>query len=396
MSSNLRITKICAYCGERFIAQKTSTRFCSHKCSQRAYKEKLKHELIASLDIDRIEQNYFSAKKSQKSSPTSKHSLINLSTLNKKEYLSLRETAIVLGVGKSTVHRYCVAGTLKCIKMNRRIVIRRTDLDGLFEHAPSYRAMPRPAKMPRDKICEQEQPEEIVEYYSAEEIARKYGYTKSAVHKMAASRKIPKKLFEGVYLYRKSHIDKFYEDKLPDESISEWYSVKDIMGIHSLSLSGVYGLVSTYKVPRRNNKGRSIYSKSHIDAIMQMRNGDESITEWYTMEDIYKQYTMSSTYVPNFAFVNHIPRKRDGTKTLYSKTHFDEAVKFKTPQTEYISISDAMERYDLSRDSLYGLMSRHDIPKIKNGKCVKIQRYSLEKIINPKTLQNYGITQSNA
>lgn len=71
MSSNLRIPKICAHCGERFIAQKTSTRFCSHKCSRRAYKDRLKHELAISVNIGKIEQYLSSAKKLQKSSPTS-------------------------------------------------------------------------------------------------------------------------------------------------------------------------------------------------------------------------------------------------------------------------------------------------------------------------------------
>lgn len=393
MSSNLQITKICAFCGERFIAQKTSTRFCSHKCSRRAYKDRLKHELTTSVDIGKIERNYFSAKKPQKSSPTSKHSLVNLPTLNQKEYLSLRETAIVLGVGKSTVHRYCVAGILKCIRMNKRIVIRKKDLDGMFESAPPYRVIPRPVKLHQDK---QQQAVPIDEYCSAKEIAQKYGYSKSAIHKMAERRKIPRKLFEGAYLYSKNHIEEVYQEKLPNESILEWYYAKEIMDIYSLSLNAVYGLVSIYKVPKCNNKGMTLYSKSHVDTIIQIRNGDKSIIEWYTMEDIYNQYMMQPSFIANFVFANKIPRKRHGTKALYSKTHFDEAVRLKNPRTEYISIRDAMERYNLSRDSLYGLMSRYDIPKIKNGKYVKIQRYALEKIINPKTLLNYGITQSNA
>lgn len=388
MSSNLRIPKICTHCGERFIAQKTSTRFCSHKCSRRAYKDRLKHELATSVSINKIEQNLSSAKKLQKSSPTSKHTLINLSTLSMKEYLSLRETAIMLGVGKSTVHRYCVAGTLKCIRMNKRIVIRRKDIDGMFENASAYRVMPRPIRVAQD--------DQVAEYYSAQEVAEKYGYSKGAIHKMAASRKVPKKLFEGAYWYSKPHIEDVYRDKLPDESITEWYSVKNIMDIYSLSKCATYGLVSIHKVPRRNNKGKTIYSKSHIDAIIQVRNGDVSISEWYTMEDIYNQYMIQPSFVANFVFANKIPRKRHGTKAFYSKIHFDEAVRLKNPRTEYISISDAMERYNLSRDSLYGLMSRYNIPKIKNGKYVKIQRYALEKIINPKTLLNYGITQSNA
>jgi len=38
MSSNLEIQKTCLHCGSRFIAKKTSTKFCSVPCAQRNYK----------------------------------------------------------------------------------------------------------------------------------------------------------------------------------------------------------------------------------------------------------------------------------------------------------------------------------------------------------------------
>jgi predicted DNA-binding transcriptional regulator AlpA len=44
MSSNQRIKKICAHCGDLFIAQKATTRFCSLPCAQRNYKLRAKEE----------------------------------------------------------------------------------------------------------------------------------------------------------------------------------------------------------------------------------------------------------------------------------------------------------------------------------------------------------------
>ncbi|MEG1005727.1 MAG: DNA-binding protein, partial [Bacteroides sp.] len=38
-SSSIRIKKVCEWCGEVFYAQKTTTRYCSHRCNSRAYKE---------------------------------------------------------------------------------------------------------------------------------------------------------------------------------------------------------------------------------------------------------------------------------------------------------------------------------------------------------------------
>lgn len=38
MSSNIRINKICEFCGNDFIAQTIKTRFCSQKCGSKSYK----------------------------------------------------------------------------------------------------------------------------------------------------------------------------------------------------------------------------------------------------------------------------------------------------------------------------------------------------------------------
>lgn len=38
MSSNLKIKRICAWCGKEFIAQKTTTACCSKQCANALYK----------------------------------------------------------------------------------------------------------------------------------------------------------------------------------------------------------------------------------------------------------------------------------------------------------------------------------------------------------------------
>lgn len=40
MSSNIEIKKKCRWCGVEFIARKTTTEYCSHRCSGLAYKER--------------------------------------------------------------------------------------------------------------------------------------------------------------------------------------------------------------------------------------------------------------------------------------------------------------------------------------------------------------------
>lgn len=42
--SKIPIQKVCELCGQEFTAQKVSTRFCSHTCASRAYKQRKREE----------------------------------------------------------------------------------------------------------------------------------------------------------------------------------------------------------------------------------------------------------------------------------------------------------------------------------------------------------------
>ena len=46
MSSNLKIKRMCAWCGKEFIAQKTTTACCSKQCANALYKKRKRDEAI--------------------------------------------------------------------------------------------------------------------------------------------------------------------------------------------------------------------------------------------------------------------------------------------------------------------------------------------------------------
>ena len=47
MSSNIKVERICEWCGKTFIAQTTVTRFCSKRCSERSYKERFRQKKMS-------------------------------------------------------------------------------------------------------------------------------------------------------------------------------------------------------------------------------------------------------------------------------------------------------------------------------------------------------------
>ncbi|MFA8436778.1 MAG: helix-turn-helix transcriptional regulator [Marinifilaceae bacterium] len=115
MSSNMRIPKICQHCGTEFIAKTTTTKFCSHRCSQKAYKvrkRKEKVERVKVLDEQKVQ--------------------FNLNQVEDKPFLSIQEACQLLGASRMTLYRQIKKGTFKVGKLGRRTIIQRSEIEKIF------------------------------------------------------------------------------------------------------------------------------------------------------------------------------------------------------------------------------------------------------------------------
>jgi excisionase family DNA binding protein len=123
MSTNIQVEKICQYCKKKFVAQKLSTKYCSHKCNSRDYKIRKKYEkLTGALD----EQ-----KDSAKTLPTPLGTYLN--TLHEKQFLTVADVVKLLGISKATIYRLIKDGDLKAVRFSERTTrIKRSEIDKLF------------------------------------------------------------------------------------------------------------------------------------------------------------------------------------------------------------------------------------------------------------------------
>ncbi len=397
MSSNSEYPKVCIHCGAHFIAKKISTQYCTHKCSQQAYKKKQKEKRIATAHKEIRDKNkpllYKNEDFSEKNHPSENSS----SSLKEKLFLSALETSELLGVCRATINNYCVSGKLKCIKMNRKIFIRRSDIDELFNAAPNYEVTPRavkpkPKKTPAatEELIEIDQSIPVTEFIGAKEAALRYGVSKDSVHSIARSHKIPSILYQGVKQYSLAHLDQYYQKADIYAHITEWYTVADIMDKYNVTKSSVYSLVSENKLPRKNDGGRNLYSQSHIDRLMMSKMGDQSITEWCTTEELHERYGLTPKYVAGFVYSNQIPKRRYGGRSQYSTKHIDQALEARNPPTVYLKIEDAAIYFGLSTEKIHNLIKQHDIPKLKEGKYIRVQKLPLTKILTPQKLYTNG------
>ena len=308
MSSKIEIIKICEFCGKTFTAQKTTTRYCSHTCNSKAYKQEKREFKMVGInyatmkEIERISDEY--------------------EKIKDKEFLSVSETAFLLSVERTTIYRYLHRGKLKALQMDGKTFIRRSDIDEMFDNTEEYEYRAKPTKEAKP----------LTEFYTVAEIKEKFKIKESWLYKIARENNIPKTLVKGKSYFSKSHIDKYFEKKgfKEEDEIEEWYTVKDILEKYGLSPAAIYSFISE----------------------------------------------------------NNIPKKKDGRIVLYSKSDFDIAKGYEKPQeAEYYTTEEAMQKYKLTRDALYHYVKYHNIPKIKDGRYIKISKPDLDKLLNPQILQ---------
>ena len=130
-----------------------------------------------------------------------------------------------------------------------------------------------------------------------------------------------------------------------------------------------------HNIPRTFHRGKTYWSKKHIDDYFAKKAPDPEIKEWYSTQNMQEKFGMTLTAIYSFVSKNAIPKKKVGIMVYYSKKHVDIAKGLIVPEEpKYYTIAEAMERFNLTRDQLYHYVKYHNIPRIKVGKYTKILR----------------------
>ena len=297
MSSNLKIKRICAWCGKEFIAQKTTTACCSKQCANALYKKRKRDEAIKT--------NNQSIEKKIEEKP--------ITIIKDKPFLTITETAIYLGVTRPTIYGYIKRCELKVIRLGFKYFLKKEDIDKLF-NTPIEFHTPTKEKAP------------ITDFYTTAEVKEKY------------------------------HVNE----------------------------SWIFAIAKKHNIPRTFNRGKTYWSKKHIDAYFAKKAPEPDITEWYSTQEMQEKFSMTLSAIYTFAHKNAIPKKKEGIIVYYSKKHVDIAKGIAKPEeTMYYTVAEAMEKFNLTRDQLYHYVKWHHVSKVKKGRYTFISRAELDKLLAP-------------
>lgn len=116
MSSNIKIQRICQFCGNEFTARTTVTQYCSDVCAKRAYKARTK--------ATKIEKS---------NSETRQIKTKPIEELKAKEFLNIRQTSLLIGCSRQTIYTLINTGKLKAVNIKiKKTIVSRSEINKLF------------------------------------------------------------------------------------------------------------------------------------------------------------------------------------------------------------------------------------------------------------------------
>ena len=291
----MEVRRICQWCGKPFIAQKTTTRFCSPECAKRSYKHRIKErkmELRHAQEMHELRQN-----------------------LERQDYFTFSQAARLMGVSRQYIYKLVKEDKLRASRIsNKMSFIRRTDIELMLKSKPY------------ERITTKEE-FDIAEYYTAEQVAERY----------------------------------------------------------KVSTKWVWNYCRQNNIPKVRIRQFNYYSKKHIDAAFAKYDVDNDLTEWYTPEEIQEKYGMTRVAIRSQVYRNNIPSKKEHGQIYYSKLHFDLSKSTEQESSaEYYTVKEAMEKFKLTRDSVYGILQFHEIKREKHGRIVRFLKVDFDKVMGCK------------
>ena len=102
----------------------------------------------------------------------------------------------------------------------------------------------------------------------------------------------------------------------------------------------------------------------------------------YTPEDIQEKYGMTRVAIRSHVYRNNIPSKKEHGQIFYSRLHFDLSKNSaEESKVEYYTVKEAMEKFKLSRDSVYNILQFHQISREKNGRFVRFLKVDFDRVM---------------
>ncbi|MBO5061612.1 MAG: helix-turn-helix domain-containing protein [Prevotella sp.] len=292
----MRTTIKCEFCGKTFVARSGMQRYCSESCQAEAKRIRKKRQQDLINGIEPIME------------------------LQCQEYLTFSKAAVLMGCTRQYVYKLVANGKLKASRLSSRMAfVRKSDIERMFEANPYKRVIP--CCKASDKASAKKKPKEQAPTGGKEE-----------------------------------------------NEVLDYYSGEEVMALYKVKRSWLYTSAKRNQIPMCRIAGKNYYSKRHVEDCLGLTIDTSNITEWLTTNEIFEEFGMKPTAIRAYVYRHHIPTKKEYGITYYSKTHIAELRQMDTLADErYCTVDDISEKYGLSKANIHHIAKVHGIEKIKVG-----------------------------
>jgi len=211
-----------------------------------------------------------------------------------------------------TAYSYLSTNVIKARQFRGKTIIRRTDIEKMFDEAPQYtKRKNNRANKPQSEL------------YSTQDIMRKYNIGKKAVIGRCNRYDIPK-IYEGRNVfYSRDLIHKYFADLKAEYNRADWYSVEEIMEKFNMSY------VMRHSIPRIKDHEKQryspLYSKMHVDSKKGLL-GDGTDPDLYTQDEIKEKYNLTKDQLSYILKTYHVERIKVGKLSKIPRKIFDDVM----------------------------------------------------------------------
>lgn len=170
----MEVNKICQFCGNKFVAKKTTTKCCSDDCAKKFYKQKKRDEKIqgSNKEFKALLNGY------------------DIEEIQKKEYLSIKEIMFLLNISRTSIYRMLKDGRLTKLEGFKAVRIRKIDFDLLFVQKTENK-QEKAYILPY--FCDDN-------YYTINDVLEKFNVSSGSFYHLCKKHNIPK-IPKGKFVY---------------------------------------------------------------------------------------------------------------------------------------------------------------------------------------------------
>ena len=310
-------TRKCALCGREFVPNSGTQKYCSEECAEQAKEVKKKRQRDFLRAFEPVME------------------------LQQQEYLTFSKAAILLGCTRQYVYKLVEQGRLPASRLSSRMaLVRRSDIERMFDANPYNRVIPcsKPKKA------------------------------------------TPKK--------QRTSLRKNTNDVQSTDEVLEYYSGEEVMLTYKVKQSWLYASAKRHQIPMCHIAGKNYYSKKHVDAVLGTSADLDAIVDWLSPQEVSDRYGISRTAVCSYAHRHKIPTKREYGQTYYSQRHFDKLRRTDIVSNDrYYTSSQAAEKYGLNKANIVEIVKRHQIAKVKVGRNNLLVKEELDRVMADRLAQ---------